>query len=312
VISAAIFSRFWQPFVEVYEYFFEDGPPLGPAVIRVAFFSLYLFMLWDLYPNLDLFLGRHGLYNSTHTNLYFADDFKSLLFHFDDPFSLRVWFWTSALLGALGLIGGYSRACAAGVFVSHTLLQGRNPFIVFGADDVLKAIGFWLPFLRMDDRWSIREALRQRRRETAAVPYWPIKAIQIQVVLIYLTGALFKFSNIEWLYGRAVFHVAQDPSTATSLSFFLVRHQEVAMLASYFSVFSELLFPILVFTSFRWHAIILVCVMHLGIDLFMNIRFFALGMDLSYLSFVRPTQWALVVEIWDRSSARIRARWQHA
>ena len=84
-------------FQRLVSWFFEKGDPAVAASLRIGYGLIYLFMLWDLYPMLDLLLGHAGLYGSIEKQyINFAHPF-SLLYRFDLPGPLRIWFWGSVV-----------------------------------------------------------------------------------------------------------------------------------------------------------------------------------------------------------------------
>jgi hypothetical protein len=69
------------------------------------------------------------------------------------------------------------------------------------------------------------------------------------------------------------------------------------MFLTYYSVLAEASFAFLVFFKrTRWIAIGAVLLMHIGIDILMNIKFFALSMYCGYLAFIKPSEWESLAE----------------
>ena len=281
------------PLEEVQAWFLENGDATGAACLRIGFGLLYLFCLWDFYPVMPLLFGHSGLYGTMDPGYIKLSDPLNLLFRFDSAFSLGVWFWASVFAALCVVLGFFSRIAVAATFISLLLFQRRGPYITYGADQVLLTCSIWLLFLDTGKRLSVDSLIRRRGQEISTrIELWPVKAIQIQVALIYLVTALTKLGTGPWKEGSALFYALQLRGVNHGLFPGLLDHKLLLSLMSYGVLCIELSFPILVFVrSTRWFALLLGICLHLGIDLLMSIRLFSLTMYFGYLSYIRPEEW---------------------
>jgi hypothetical protein len=285
-------------------WFFERQDPRTAAALRIAFCFTYLLVLWDFAPAMNLLFGAHGLFGTMEPLAYDLSGWRTLLYRFDDPFSLQVWLWLSVAVAFSGLIGFRSRLSLALVFYSMLLFRERGPYITFGADLVLNCLGVWLLFADTGAVWSVDRWRKSRRGLPAPllIENWPVKALQIQVALIYLITGLKKLQTTPWQDGSAVYyalHVGNvlkggDPSWVT-------HHHALMAALNYFTLLMEIGFTFLVFNrKTRLLALLSGIALHTGIDALMSIRFFSLAMYVGYLSFLTQSDWTAAATLWDR------------
>lgn len=293
-------------------WFFERQDPRSAAAVRIAFCLTWLLILWDFYPAMNLLFGARGLFGTMEPLPYALDDWRTLLFHFDDPVSLQIWFWLSVLVCVSGLVGFRSRLSLCLTVYSMLLFRERGPYITFGADLVLNCLGILLLFADSGAVWSVDGWLKRRRH----VPYprliegWPIKALQIQVALIYLITGLKKIQTTPWQDGSAVYYALHVGNVLKGVdSLWLTHHHALLAALNYFTLVVEIGFPLLVFyRRTRLLALLLGVALHSGIDCLMSIRFFSLAMYVGYLSFLEPPDWDAAAKVLKRCLALMPSR----
>jgi hypothetical protein len=282
-----------NPLFKFAAWFFEKGDARGAAALRIAYGLIYLYMLWDLYPTMDLVMGHSGVYGSLNPEAFNLNHPFNLLYRFDSPAELRVWFWLSVLFAFMTVFGLLTRLSVLLTFFSVMLFQVRGPYLIYGTDQVLALCFFWLLFLACGKRWSLdRLLIGKRRKASTEIELWPVKAIQIQIALIYLLTGFIKFRTEEWLNGSAVYYALHLRGFVWSGVEHLTTIQPLMVMMTYYSLLAEMSFPFLVFWKrTRFLALGAVFFMHLGIDLLMQIRFFSLSMYAGYLAFIQPAEW---------------------
>jgi hypothetical protein len=275
------------------DWLFARGDGYGAAAMRIAFGLYALWVLWDLYPMLDVLLGHEGMYGTMNpaarTNTLPLD----LLYVYDSPAATHTFFAVYAALAVCVTIGLFSRTSTVAVFGCHMLLCVRNPYFPYGADSVFQHVLFWMMFLDSGrvlslDAWLATRNGRPRERD---IELWPLRAIQIQIALVYLYTGYFKLHTDVWADGSAIWYAVQGEGLSTAYTPWLLKHRELIPPLTYASLVYELSFAVLVFTSYRYVVLISGVLFHLGIDLFMMIRFFSFVMFASYLSYVEPDHW---------------------
>lgn len=275
-----------------HRWFFEEGDAASAAALRIGYGVVFLFLLWDLWPALDLLLG-HGGYFGTLDRRYVPEiGLQTLLYRHDSPGALRVWFWTSVAMAASATVGLASRAAVGASLGLLLLMQRRNPFMLYGADGVLLHVALWLACLPSGRVWSIDRLIGAWRGRPArrAISLWPVKALQVQMALIYLAAGLAKLGTEPWRDGSAVYYALL--STGSDVFPWILGQKPLLALMAHATVAIELAFAALVFwPPTRWLALGLVAGLQVGIDLLMGIRLFGPVMYLGLLAFVRPAEW---------------------
>ena len=278
-------------------WFFVRGDARTAALLRIAFSSTVLLILWDLYPVMDLLFGHAGLYGTLEPYPYRLDGISYLLFHADSWLGLRVWFWSSVLVSLLALLGIAPRLNLALTYFSMFLFRERGPFITFGADLVLNCIGLWLLFLETGAAFCLGQ--KQRQPPAKLVPLWPLRAIQLQVVSIYLITGLAKLQTQPWQDGSAVYYALHvgDVMKAAPAAWLLAQRWPLIVM-NYGTLCVELLVPFaLLYRPLRGYAIAACVALHSSIDLLMSIRFFSLVMYVGLLSFRDDAAWRTLAQL---------------
>ena len=289
-------------------WFFARGDASAAAAVRIGFGLLVLFSLWDLYPVMDLLLGHSGFYGTLDGRYLPPWGLTTVLFHYDSPIALRVWFAAAVFCAAFATMGLYTRAAVPLTLLCLFLVHRRNPYILFGADIVLVNIGLWLTLLRCDRAWSVDRWIRSRvgDRRSRVIPLWPLKVIQIQVALIYLRTALAKIGTEPWQDGSAVYYALA--ALGSDLIPSILQWKLLLTLLTYGAWFIEFSFAVLVFWKpTRWLALLSALLLHAGIDVLMAIRLFGLVMVVGLSSFVLPSEWRRLEDWMASRVARVRA-----
>jgi hypothetical protein len=276
-------------------WFFEEGDPRTAAALRIGLSSLFLFILWDFYPVMPLLFGHRGMMGTMEPVLKHLSGFQYFLFHHDSTWELQIWFWASVASAAMAMIGFLTRLSLILTFVSMMLFRERGPFITFGADLVMNCLGVWLLFLDCGRVWSVDQFLRSRslRSLRTRIELWPVKAIQIQVALIYLVTGLKKLQTTPWQDGSAVYYAVHVGNVLKGQPLpWIVHHHGLMAFMNYATLCIELTVPfMLFFRSLRIWAMGAAFLMHTGIDIFMSIRFFSLAMYVGYVAFLDTRDW---------------------
>lgn len=282
-------------FRELDGWFFARGGPRSAAAFRIAFCALFLFMLWDFYPVMPLLFGHRGMFGTMEETLLATSSWKHLLFHHDSPWELTLWFWGATLVTVLALVGLWTRLTVVLTFAMVILFQERDPFMLYGADVVFRCVGVWLLFLDSGSVWSVDRwwAARRGRAARLEIALWPLKAVQVQMALIYLIAALLKLKTAPWQEGTAVYYALHMRDLNPYFFEALLPYRFVFPVMTYATLLVEGLLPFCLFyRPLRLWALAAGVGLHLGIDILFSIRFFSLAMYCGYLSFLDEGHWA--------------------
>ncbi len=203
-------NRFW--FQEV------DGAPLG--LVRITFALAGLLAAVEMAPLLPRHYTDTGVLPlsqarewGVHGPLSHLLLWPEVLGSSGAAVALHLLLVTSLL--AL-LVGFRTRVAAWATFLLIVWFQSRNPTLLHGGDEVLRLTALYLAVghlplspgqraFSLDRRRAIgSSASNPRDAEAALIPAWPLRLIQIQVALMYLTSGIFKLGSEPWWDGTAL------------------------------------------------------------------------------------------------------------
>jgi hypothetical protein len=247
--------------------------------------SLLTDQLFQYLPNLMEFFGPTGV---APAGLHDASQLRQwrwtvVLFNHDDPAVIYPAFWAWFAVTAAWTAGLFTRLTGACVWFGTLCWINRNPNILNGGDDTLQ-VGLFLLMLAPCGRALSVDALLFRRPPLVAP--WPVRLIQLQLCVVYLTTGVVKLAGEgigpnhlptgTWWDGTSV-HYALNYTIMSRWSYaqFPVPLWLTAPL-TYVSVWWEALFPLLVLwrRSRPW-ALWFGVLFHVGIWLTIEVGWFS-------------------------------------
>jgi hypothetical protein len=274
-------ARFWHVPVRA------ERLGLMRILLATALLTDQVFQYW---PYFEEFFGASGVaYQGLHDrHLLYAWRWTVSFFHSDAPHVLYPIFWLWVSLTALLLVGWQTRLVNIAVWFLTLCFINRDISILNGGDDTMQ-VALFLLMLSPSGRALSLDAWLQRRRLRALgkipgpvhTPAWPVRLIQIQLCLIYLTTGLVKLQGYApfestWWDGTSIHYV---------LNYVIMSRWSYAQLPvpfwitapmTYLSVWFETLFILLVLN--RWTrpwALWFGLAFHLGIWLTIEVGWFS-------------------------------------
>lgn len=291
-------ARAWDAF------WFRSEPVYTLGLVRIAFGAMIIG--WTLSLATDLFVrfGTSGFvpqkppmaYTWTLFGVYPSDD------------ALLVG-WVVLLLAAIALtVGWRTRLAAVVVFIFIVSFERRNPYIFNAGDTLIRIESFLLMLAPAGAALSLDQRRRTGSFQTAQHRWqWPIRLLQIQVSIIYVSTVIAKLAGDTWQNGTAVLYsLRHDDLLFLPTPSWMTSNLLVSNVMTWATLVIELAIGLLVWNR-RWRPWVLAAgvVLHLSIALTMNIGFFSLAMFVLYLAFV-PNDRARALA--DRLSVRLRRR----
>lgn len=204
--------------------------------------------------------------------------------------------YVASLLAALCLVVGFhSRLAALVVFICLVSFTRRNPTVFNSGDALLRVLSFYLLLIPGGaalsvDRWR---RVRKESGEFWAFParaVWPLRLMQIQLSVAYLTAVWAKVGGGTWREGSAVTYALRigfirrlpipDAVTQSLL---------LSNVLTYATVATELALGLLVWNRrLRPKVLLLGVAFHLALDYAFRVGFFSYGMFVLYLAFIPP------------------------
>ena len=221
--------------------------------------------------------------------------------------------WAGVALSLL--MGNRTKLMVVLNFVIVLSVHERNIYVLNGADTVIRVLSFWILFLPLGDYYSV-DALRKRfavyrqsrniedlrvKDYVSTTFAFPLRALQLQIAIIYLFSFIEKLPGDAWKIGDAIYYTLQLKSLTLPTGDFLLDISPLWLMIglSYFTLLMEGTFIFLVFFPFgqpvlRVLALAMGISLHLGIALTMSIRDFSLVMVISYIIFC-DSSWIIAI-----------------
>jgi uncharacterized membrane protein YphA (DoxX/SURF4 family) len=219
--------------------------------------------------------------------------------------------WVDVVLGihivaasclSLGILTRWSAGVA---WLTLASLHHRNPLVTYGADEVMRIMTFLLVFSRagevlsVDHWWAQRSG--HRAAGDAAGTAWCTRLMQLQVSTVYFQAFLSKFSGATWLKGTAVFYAVEVPKYRRARLPRLARSLAGSRVMTWGTMAVECaLGPFVWIRELRPAVIASAVVMHLGMEVFMNLHLFGPTMMVCLTLFIDPhtvARWAATVNL---------------
>jgi Vitamin K-dependent gamma-carboxylase len=263
----------------------EPAYPLG--LIRMAFGVLVIIWAFTFLSDMYTLLGQGGT----------APRQPSFPYHWG---IFAVWpsntalmiGWVVLLLAAVALTAGWhSRLAALIVFVLVVSFIQRNPFLWNSGDVIIRILSLFVALSPCGAALSLDQRRSEGRFWSAQVrPNWPIRLIQLQFCIIYLSTAQAKLNGTTWLDGTAVSYVMRNedyvlvaPPHSFTVNLLLVNA------ITWGTLIIEIALGLLVWNRrLRPWILLAGIVMHLFIFVGMAVGLFSLAMFVLYLAWVPP------------------------
>ncbi|HXT20082.1 MAG TPA: HTTM domain-containing protein, partial [Thermoanaerobaculia bacterium] len=225
------------------------------------------------------------------------------------PFMWNGSAWWAALLMAVTaaaalalLVGWRSRTMAAICFVLMAGLHARNPGVVYGGDNLLRVLLFWMPWLPLPGAWAVGG----RGCGAGDVLSAPgVAAIRLQLCLVYWLTAFVKL-NSAWLGERdAVLTALYYDQFVTSWGKVLRRFPALMRAMAPATVGFELLGPLLVWLPGAGRAVRTAIVLA-----FVGFHLLGMGttLHLGIFPWICAVAWSLFLPTWFWQRVRPAAR----
>jgi hypothetical protein len=274
-------ERFW----------FAEVPDDVFAWLRVAFGVLGVFHILALTP-VSAFWAPDGLAPVPGGGL----GFRSLLVDLGLGAAFGWALFLVLLVAFACMAAGLWSSWAVPIAFAGSVLQGAwNVLPLSGAHQVLVAVLFCLVWADCSG-WPSVDAWRARRAsegtpfttESRGTPIWPLRLIQFQIALIYLSSGLLKLVWESWQDGTAL-HYALSLNTYQRFPTLPVGIEWLLAVGTYLTLFWEIGFIAMV-----WHpvtrriALAIGVMLHLGMWVLLEVELFSWFMMASYLAFFDP------------------------
>lgn len=269
--------RFW--FTE------EEAYPLG--LVRIAFGLLITTWTLSLLPDLTDLLGTRGVMPAQN-----VEPFQWGLFGWWPSDQALVIGWAVLLVSGVALTAGwYSRVAAIIVFVLVVSFQHRNPHVFNSGDNLIRVEALILAISPCGAALSLDRLRSVGRFWSAEIrPHWPLRLMQVQLSLIYLSTVLVKLRGDTWPEGTATSYALRLRDMAIlPVPQAISTSPPLMNVATWGTLATELAIGILVWIPrLRPWVLAAGVALHLSIMATLSVGFFSPAMFVLYLAFVPP------------------------
>jgi hypothetical protein len=274
-------GKSWQAF------WFGAQPMYTLGLVRMAFGALaVLWTLW-LFPLLDEMFGTNGVAPQRPSIAYTWGVFDIWS---SNPAVLIGWVLLLAASISL-MVGWHSRFAAILVFILILSFQRRDPWFFNAGDAVVRIEALFIALAPSGAALS----LDQRRRtgsfwSAQTLHNWPIRLIQVQMSIIYVVCVQTKLSGQTWLDGTAVSYALRlKDMQRMPVPEWISTNPSLMNAATWGTLVIELALGVLVWNK-RCRPWVLAggVLLHLGIDLNIEIGIFSYSMMVLYVAWIAP------------------------
>lgn len=195
-------------------------------------------------------------------------------------------------------------------FLVASLYDASRPWAI-GAENVLVLVGVHLALFAVLTPTHLQGHHTDESGSRGRAPYWGLRLLQLQFAVAYATTSIAKMRGSDWLDGSAVFHaLASDTLQRFTPPAFILDNQIVLAAATFTTLAVEAALPILLLwpRTRRW-GVLLAIGLHVSIEVFLQLGFFAPAMTIGILSFVSRRDASRVLNVTDavfnRPSSRV-------
>ncbi|WP_293698723.1 HTTM domain-containing protein [uncultured Agrococcus sp.] len=306
----------------------------GLAIMRISYGLMTLVTIALYLPNFSYTFGQGSRWGNALNDVSSVNNYPWPLpfpFSREDPDSLlMIKVLLLAIVTVLYILGWRMRITSP-LFVYLWLgFTALNPVLTnSGHYQTLRVMLIIMLFADLSRRWSLDARRASKALEAGkaikppVIPKWftnllnnvAVILVGYQLCTIYVVSALWKLQGSTWMSGVAVYYPLQleELTIFPWLNEILLSMTPVVFLATWMSVYVQLLFPLMLLH--RWTRIaglILITGMHIGIGVMLAIPFFSLVMIAADMIFIRDKTWGRfetrVKEFGGRFLDRFRAR----
>ena len=199
-----------------------------------------------------------------------------------------IWFLLAAICLTAFTVGFQTRIATVLSFALTLSLQNRNPYLQYGADDVLRLMLLWSCFLPLETSYSIDHWKNPRAPQTFKTP--AAAALIAQIAAIFLFAGLHKWSDPTWRSGAGLeLSVRAFPGP---LSAIFTTIPVAALMANWAIMVFQIAGALCALSSrFRIVAVVGFTAVHLGMAATMDLGFFPFVVVASCMALVPSWVW---------------------
>lgn len=181
-----------------------------------------------------------------------------------------------AVAAAFLMVGYRTRGAAVVAWATFVLLKNSSQPFTYGLGAMLLIALFYGLFMPLAREWSLDRALG-RPREFPAMQdaSMCLLVLRVHLCIVYAAAGVAKAVGEQWWTGDALWRALSLPQFRQFDAAPLLAWPGLLQAASLIAIFSQVAYPILVWTRFRVFIVVLTELMHLGIAVFLGLWLFS-------------------------------------
>jgi len=262
-----VLSGFWR-------WVTEPVSPLPLATFRILFGLVLLLNGAFLFQDLDMWFETNGIFPLSLARSMIGNNRLNVFLQLGDSHAIvSTVFWIYMAASALLMVGLFPRRMALIAYIALASFGHRNLYILHSGDTFIRVASFLMIFAPSGAAWSVESLIRGYPLKS--INPAAFRALQFQVCLLYAAAFCFKAKGAAWMNGSSVYIVQQLTEFQRFPVPDFMRTPFMSKVLTWSTLAIEGGFPLLVwFRDTRLIVILLMVLMHLGIEFSMNIQLF--------------------------------------
>ncbi len=286
------FSAFWKAWKS---FWFQPMTPEPVALFRILIGLLVLQILTVSIGSEFLnWYGSHAVVQNETVRRFFwnSEPRFDLLLAFASDSGLLVYFYSVIVAAIFMTIGFCTRLSCVYVALALVSMHHHNPFNINGGDAFVRLMTMYLCFSNCGDCFSVDRVFAEKRNKgplpIVAKPAWALRMIQLQLAIVYLHTFICKVNGMQWWDGTAVYF-ATRLEDLMRLRMPLFDSLLFCQLLSWYTLIVEFaMFSLVWIKEIRYFVLAGALILHLGIDLAINLPVFEWAFIFALVTFIEP------------------------
>jgi uncharacterized membrane protein YphA (DoxX/SURF4 family) len=275
-------ARRWE------QLWFAPTDPRVYALARIGFAISALWNLLEYWPMRDECFVAGGTLSTAAVRQMNGPRYPSLLYWFDSPSGVTLFFIVAMLAAACMALGFMTRLAAIVTFVVMLSYSYRAYAVTSGNDVLLRVFSMLLAISPIDRAWALDEHMRRRRGYPAvlSVPAYGLALMRLQVFVIYQQTVWLKSGDAFWRRGDLMAYFLMSMYARYPVRQW-ANWESLSAVLTYTTVLIELAVPwLLLFRRTRAFGFVLGFGMHISIAILSKLALFSFTMLSTYLVFL--------------------------
>jgi hypothetical protein len=276
------------------QFWFCRVDPISASVFRIFLGGLLTLFYLANSSNWERYYSPDGVSSATILGPTRAQSWSNVFAWTEGLVPLGNFWWLGLGCAICFTIGLNTRLSTIALFLLQASMVHACRMVTNGEDLVFRMLLFYGMFAPLNKTLAVDAWLERKFRKTprtAAPMIWPLRLMQLNIVLVYVISLPNKLADdICWWDGTAIYWTMMNRTWCRHPGWLIFAEWPVSALMTYGTILVEGLFPILVwFPRTRLLSLAAIASMHLGIALVLqHVTFFTLSMVCSFWVFVPP------------------------